>query len=382
MGGVKYIGPVFDGSGYAEAARNYVLSLYKKGYPVTLAPISFERARPELGEDGKILYSLINNKIEYDKIIVHSTPDLWERWLQFERNKYLIGYTVWETSKIDPRWAQACNKVDEVWLPCDWNLQVFRDSGVTAPLYKIPHAIDVPNLDEIQQFNLQDISPNTYVFYSIFQWQERKNPYGLLSAYNAAFSGVDDVVLILKTYIKDQEESSDQIKKIVLDFRKFIHLDHYPKIMLIVDNMSREGILALHNRGDCFVLLQRSEGWGLPHFEAAASGKPIITPSYGGQVEFLNNENSYLIDYTLCPVTGMTWSPYYRGDQFWCEPDMEQAMKLLQHVYSNREEAAERGKKARQYIEENFTWDKVGNILLERLTALDIERGGANNGQN
>ena len=58
MYGVKYIGPVFDGSGYAEAARNYVLALHKQGYPVQVAPISFETARPDLGEDGRILNSL------------------------------------------------------------------------------------------------------------------------------------------------------------------------------------------------------------------------------------------------------------------------------------------------------------------------------------
>ena len=127
MAGVKYIGPVFDGSGYAEASRNYVLSLYKKGYPITLEPISFEQARPELGEEGKILYSLIKNTIDYDKIIVHSTPDLWERWLHLERNKYVIGYTVWETNKIDSIWAQACNKVDEIWLHSEWNMHLYRD---------------------------------------------------------------------------------------------------------------------------------------------------------------------------------------------------------------------------------------------------------------
>jgi len=373
MGGVKYIGPVFDGSGYAEAARNYVLSLHKKGYPVTLAPISFETARPDLGEDGKILQSLVNAEIQYDKLIVHSTPDLWDRYTEFERNKYIIGYTVWETSKIVSSWAQACNKVDEVWVPSEWNMQVFRDSGVTVPLYRIPHAIDVPNLDEIQKFNLEGISPDAYVFYSIFQWQERKNPYGLLAAYNATFSGIDDVVLIVKTYNRNQEDDLEAVKKLILDFRKYIHLDNYPKIMLIVENMSREGILALHNRGDCFVLLQRSEGWGLPHFEAAACGNPVITPGYGGQVDFLNEENSYLTDYTLCPVTGMTWSPYYRGDQLWCEPDMEHAMKLMRHAYDNRDEAAGKGDKARQRVIENFTWDKVGDLMLDRLTALDLK---------
>lgn len=358
-------------SGYAAAARNYVLSIHRQGYPITLAPITFEKTRPELGPDGEVLRGLMNNKIDYDKVIVHSTPDLWQHWTKFEQNKHIIGYTVWETSKLHPTWVQSCNRVNEVWVPCEWNMQVFRDSGVKVPLYKVPHAIDVPDLDKVPDFNLDGIPENMFVFYSIFQWQERKNPYGLLSAFCTAFTGVDDVILVLKTYRHDHGGDKNQIKDLIMDFRKFVNLDHFPKMFLVVENLSNEGMLALHKRGDCFVLLQRSEGWGLPHFEAAACGKPIVTPAYGGQTDFLNEENSYLVDYTLTPVGGMNWSPYYRSDQYWCEPNMKQAIETMRHVYNNRDEAREKGKRARQYIEHSFTWDKVGRLIADRLQQID-----------
>lgn len=376
MAGVKYIGPVFDGSGYAEAARNYVLSIHRQGYPVTLAPISFERTRPELGKDGDTLRELINARIDYDKVIVHSTPDLWENFTRFEKNKYIIGYTVWESSKIHPHWAQACNKANEVWLPCDWNLEVFKSSGVNVPLYKVPHAIDIPDLDNLPTFNLNGIDDNAYVFYSIFQWQERKNPYALLSAYCSAFSGVEDVVLVIKTYLADHSGDKEQIRKLIVDYKNFINLPNFPKMFLVVENMSRENILALHKRGDCFILLQRAEGWGLPHFEAASCGNPVITPAYGGQTEFLKPDNSYLTNYTLTPVCGMNrFSPYYRGDQYWCEPDLENTINLMRHVYNNRDEARAKGAKAREYVSDNFTWDRIGKMIVSRLMDLDQNRG-------
>ncbi len=371
MPGVKYIGPVFDGSGYAEAARNYVLSIHNKGYPIQLAPITFEKSRPDLGKDGEVLRGLINNQIDYDKVIVHCTPDLWHQFTNFERNKYTIGYTVWETSSIPREWVAACNKVPEIWVPCDWNMSVFKDSGVTTPLYKIPHAIDIPDLATIPDFNLEGVGANDFVFYSIFQWQERKNPYGLLAAYAAAFSGVDDVVLVLKTYRADHGGDRDSIIKLIKDFRQFMNLDHYPKMFLVVENMSNAGITGLHKRGDCFILLQRSEGWGLPHFEAAACGNPVVTPSYGGQVDFLNEENSYPVGYNLTPVGGMTWSPYYRGDQYWAEPDLKHAIESMRHVYNNRDEAKQKGVLARQNIVDNFSWDKIGTKIVDRLTQLD-----------
>jgi glycosyltransferase involved in cell wall biosynthesis len=371
MPGVKYIGPVFDGSGYAEAARNYVLSIHKKGYPISLAPITFEKTRPDLGEDGEILRSLMDNHIDYDKVIVHSTPDLWHHWTRFERDKYIIGYTVWETSQIHPTWVTSCNKANEVWVPCEWNMDVFKDSKVSVPLHKIPHAIDIPDMDTVPDFNLDTIPQNMYVFYSIFQWQERKNPYGLLSAFSVAFSGVEDVILVLKTYRHDHGGDKNAIKDLIMDFRKFVNLEHFPKMFLVVENLSRQNMLALHKRGDCFVLLQRSEGWGLPHFEAAACGKPVITPGYGGQSDFLKEDNSYLLDYTLTPVGGMNWSPYYTSDQYWCEPDMKQAIETMRHVYNNRDEAKEKGQRARDYVSQNFSWDKIGDMIVNRLQRID-----------
>jgi glycosyltransferase involved in cell wall biosynthesis len=374
MPGVKYIGPVFDGSGYAEAARNYVLSIHQKGYPITLAPISFEKTRPDLGRDGEILRGLMENHIDYDKVIVHSTPDLWQHFTRFEREKYIIGYTVWETSCLHPTWTASCNKVNEVWVPSEWNMGVFRESNVTVPLYRVPHAIDIPDMADVPDFNLDTIPENMFVFYSIFQWQERKNPYGLLTAFSAAFTGVDDVILVLKTYRQDHAGDKNTIKNLIMDFRKFLNLEHFPKMFLVVENLSSKGMLALHKRGDCFVLLQRSEGWGLPHFEAATCGKPVVTPKYGGQVDFLKEDNSYLVDYTLTPVGGMTWSPYYRADQYWCEPDMKQAVETLRRVYYNRDEAKERGRRARDYIIQNFTWDKIGDLVVNRLR--EIDQGG------
>lgn len=273
MPGVKYIGPILDASGYSEAARNYVLSIHKKGYPITVAPITFEKTRPDLGEQGRILNSLINKRIEYDKVIVHSTPDLWQNFTRFESNKYLIGYTVWETSGLHPTWAMAANRADEIWIPCDWNVEVFKGSGVTKPLFKVPHAIDVPEMGSIPDFNLEGLSDNDFVFCSIFQWQERKNPYGLLAAYSVAFTGVQDVALVLKTYRFDHAGDREQIKNMVLDFRKHVTLDHFPKIFLVVENLSKQEILGLHKRSDAFVLLQRSEGWGL----CVASDTKILT---------------------------------------------------------------------------------------------------------
>ena len=51
--------------------------------------------------------------------------------------------------------------------------------------------------------------------------------------------------------------------------------------MLVDRTLSRNSMMALHARGDCFVSLCHSEGWGLGSFEAAALGNPVLITNYG-----------------------------------------------------------------------------------------------------
>lgn len=104
MRGVKYIGPVFDHSGYGEASRNYVLALHRAGVPLTLQPHCFEKDPPPVGTaaDRDALNSLVDRNIGYDVVIVHLTPDHLPAYAQKYKDKHLISYTVWETSLLHP----------------------------------------------------------------------------------------------------------------------------------------------------------------------------------------------------------------------------------------------------------------------------------------
>lgn len=38
------------------------------------------------------------------------------------------------------------------------------------------------------------------------------------------------------------------------------------------------------------------EGWGLPYMEAMSMGLPAIGTNWGGNLEFMNSNNSYLVN--------------------------------------------------------------------------------------
>lgn len=373
MPGVKYIGPVFDGSGYAEATRQCVLAIHRQGYPITLEPTSYERTRLDLGEAQEILDLLVRRDVDYDKVILHGTPDSWVSGGRHELDRYRIGSTVWETSELHPIWRNRCAGVDEVWVPSTWNRRVFESSGLGAPVEVMPYPMDLPDLAAPPVPLPLAVPEETFVFYSVFEWQERKNPAGLIAAYLSAFSGVDDVALVLKTYVGDHETDAGGIEGRIEAVTSRLRLPHYPQVVPLVANLSAGEMLALHRRGDCFVLLQRAEGWGLPHLEAAACGNPVITPSFGGQTDFVTTETGYPVDYTLRPVSGMSWNPYYLGTQHWCEPDLAHAARQMRRAFADRDGARARGARGRR-LAGRYNHRRTGRRMVERLRAIDEGR--------
>jgi len=371
--GIKYFGPIFDGSGYGQASRGYVLALNKLGVPLTLKPVSFEKDLPDLGKDGIVLNKLVNKNIDYNIVILHTTPEFWEK--NKEAGKTNVGYVVWETSKLHPDWpVYINNNVDGIMVGCDWDIGVFKNSGVEVPVFSIPHGIDVDEYNDIEPYSIGGIKEDAYKFYDIFQFTERKHPMALIKSYWAAFQNDENVALILKTYRGNfSDGEKDGIRETIKRLKDVTPLDKYPPIYLVLDMLSRKEVLGLHKAGDCFISLDRGEGFGLPGFEAGTASNPIIVTGIAGALEYAKPEHSYLVNYTLTPVSGMPWSPWYRGDQMWAEPDCEHAIKLMRHVYSNQDEARGKGETLKKYIAENLSWEKVGQKMLDAIKSLGEE---------
>lgn len=364
--GIKYIGPFLDGSGYAKASRGNILALHSMGVPITLEHVSFDQPQPDLGKEGKLLRSLIDNDIEYNVIITHMLPHFWDRYR--EEDKTLVGYTVWETSKLPTEWVENINKAEKVLVSCEWSKGVFEDSGVSIPVGVVPHGISMKNYVDVKPYSISGISESTFVFYSIMQWTERKNPVDLLRAYWYAFQNDEDVALVLKAHGANYDDKEKEtLKNKIRLAKRLTTLEKYPKVYLISDLLTDDDIRGLHFRGDCYVSLDRGEGFGLSPFAAGAVGNPIVVTGYGGVTEFAKKDNSSLIDYNLEPVYGMPQSPWYQGDQLWANAHLVHAAELMQDVYDNRENGKIAGKRLQEYIGRNFNWKSIAEKLMWEL---------------
>lgn len=375
---VTYIGPVTDSSGYSEAARNNIAALHYGGVTVNVVPLSFEKFKSDLGDLGKLAKSLVGKNHPGKIQILHCTPNMYANHIK--KDMYNIGYTVWETDKLPSDWVNDINRCNEVWVPCNHNVEVFKRSGVNIPVYCIPHAFNPEyQNEEKEELPVNNIDENDFVFYSIFQWTERKNPLSLLKAYLTEFKENENVVLILKTYLVDPTNNNEKeaIKNQIKDLKAALHLKSYPKVLLISSLLSSQQIKELHLIGDCFVSLHACEGFGVPIAEAMLSDSVVLTTSYGGPSDFIiENVTGFTVPYTMTPVCGMPWS-HYAGDQNWASPDIDTAKKKMRRIFNigqpRLDSLGHIRSNAKEKIQTEYSWEAVGHLMKNRL--LEIQKG-------
>lgn len=366
---VKWVAPFLDGSGYAEAARNYVAALTMVGVDVVAQNHSFENVRTDYGRAGKFAKDALARRVPCKVNVVFLPPEHFPTF--WEPKAYNIGLFDWEMEKLPDEWVRTCNGMDEIWVPCRWTAEAARNSGVMRPIHVFGHCATPEDYADGPVTSFPEMDPSWYKFYSVFQWTERKNPKGLLRAYLKEFTLEDPVVLILKTYGADYSAvEQGKVMAEIEEVKKEVGGEHQPRILAILGMMSKDELQALHRLGDCFVLIHRAEGWGLPHFEACMMGKPVITTKYSANLEFTREENSFLVDYGMTPVSGMPWFKWYQGGMEWAEPDVDGCRRHMRHVFRHRQEARKKGHLAQSYVLKNFTWEAIGTKMRERLTQI------------
>jgi hypothetical protein len=121
------------------------------------------------------------------------------------------------------------------------------------------------------------------------------------------------------------------------------------------------------------VSLHRSEGFGLTMAEAMYLGKPVIATAYSGNLDFMTDENSYLVDYELVPI-GADAAPYPPGGE-WAEPDVEHAARLMRRVFEDQAESRDRGARAASAIRETHSAATAGARMAERLDVVRRMQG-------
>lgn len=392
MTSVRYVS-LAEASGYGLSAQGYLRALLAGGVRVHWVPLvltssgyrdwrqvdgasdwleALSTQHADCGYYGANVLAAMHHETDCEVVLIHAVPELWPRFVDSSRR--CLGYTVWETDSLPPHWPELINQVHEVLVPCRFNVEVFAASGVARPVHVIPHMLapspPAPEKEQIDAFaRAYGVPDDHFVFYSIDEWNSRKAPWKLIHAYQQAFSGTGDVSLVIKTSQYGPASSSDPrmhpTRPLVGEMlSKF---ERPAKVIVIDEKLPAAQIDLLHKRGDCFVSLTHSEGWGLGAFHAAAEGNPVIITGWGGQLDFLGPHWPFLVDYELVPVMNAQGWRSYRPTQKWASAKFEHATALMREVYANPETARRRCEPHSARIRHEYSEAAVGRRLIDVL---------------
>jgi hypothetical protein len=349
--------------GLGAAARGYVKALAAAEVPVSTVSVPLHHlVRPEqLADDyGQHRFEELihEGRHGYELVAVNADelPGFVERLGESYFEGPRIGIWGWETNSIPPRWQRAFALVDEIWV---YSRFMAENIGAVAPVPVIPLPPPVePPATPAAPTRLG--IPDGFLFLFVFDYLstvERKNPVGLIEAFTRAFAPGEGPQLLIKTINAPLRPLPEE---------EVLWAAHgRPDIHLIDRSLSGEELNGLMAGCDCYVSLHRAEGFGLTMAEAMAIGKPVIATGYSGNVDFMNAENSYLVEHSLSRVGPE--SEIYPAEGEWAEPSVGHAAELMRRVYSDPEHAARVGARAREDVTRELSPAATGAAMRRRL---------------
>ena len=277
-------------------------------------------------------------------------------------DRYTIGVWCWEASRFPDSFRPAFDLVDEVWVASDYVAGIV--AGATEkPVHVFPMPVEVAAPPGLTRAEL-GLPDDRFVFllaFDFFSTVERKNPVGLIEAFNRAFEPDEGPLLVVKT-INGQKQAGEL---------KRLHraASDRPDIRLVDEYISAEQMRGLVATCDCYVSLHRSEGFGFPLAEAMAYAKPVIATGYSGNLMFMDETDSYLVGFALTPIP--PGSANYPAGALWADPNLDEAAAAMRRVVKQPDEAAERGRRGRETILRHHSLDRMADFVAARVAAIE-----------
>jgi GT2 family glycosyltransferase len=347
-------------TGYAMSCREILRALEREGVrtayryaygPKTVFPI----AEPEDAQDYRL--NVIRSRPVPRRVpvgVVYGQADVFGG----NRGRYKIGYTMLEVDGFPQSWVREANRMDEVWVPSEFNRRGLLASGLERPVHVMPLGVDVDYFHPgVKSF---PIPTDEFVFFSSFEWGERKEPGLLLKVFSEEFSCDEPVRLVCKIINRDP---SVQLKE---EIRRLRLRDSGGRISYLFNlDFPHHQLGSLYRSADCFVTVSRGEGWNMPLMEAMACGLPSIATDWGAHTDFVHPGIGYPLR-VRGTIPAVAKCPYYAGFR-WADPDPEHLCQLLREVFENPDEARRRGAAAAREMAERWTWQKVAQRIVARL---------------
>lgn len=381
-------GPAFSRSGYGEQTRFALRALRSREdlFDIYLINIPWGQTGWITADDEERawLEHLIHKTIHFHQqgarcmvSLQVTIPNEWEKMCPIN-----IGFTAGiETSKVSPQWIGSAQVMDTILVVSNHAKQVYEattyqvqneQTGEVIPQFRCETPIKVTNYP-VRTYEPQpmDIDFSTdFNFLAVAQWGIRKNMNNTVKWFIEEFHD-EEVGMVLKTNLandstKDHHFTREKLKSEILS--------HYPdrkcKIYLLHGTLEDTEMTWLyqHPKIKALASLTHGEGFGLPLFEAAYNGLPIICPLWSGQTDFLfvKNKKGKLrpgvakVDYTLQPIPKeAVWEGVVVEDSMWCYGNENSYKQQLRGMYKTHQRFKASANKLKARVLREFAEDKM-----------------------
>lgn len=369
-GAVNLFGYMRGQFGLAESARLYTRALIEYGANVSVVDVDL--GLPHAWED-RSLEPYLGHDAQHEICIVFVNPDyLDEAFDKIGRarleGRYIIGCWFWELDVVPPEWVRHLAQVDELMVASKFVEDAFR-KVTDKPILRVPLPVAFTGEEESSlvraDFGLPD---DAFVFLCTFDfhsWLERKNPYAVLSAFNRAFnSDRDDVFLLIKTSNGHRHPAA---------LLALLNATSGDRRIAVRDQIiDARHLRALQRCCDAYVSLHRAEGFGLGLAECMAIGKPVIATGWSGNLEFMDADNSCLVDFRLVPVLEGQY-PHGAG-ALWAEADIASAAAHMAGLANSRSAAVELGERGSRAVREALDPRRASKRIMLRCAEISTQR--------
>lgn len=352
-----YSGPALDAGGFALMNRSFMFGLSESGVKVKydLLP-SLQDMDPETMKKLTALTGTIVPK-DAPKIYGMTAPGHYS----WERYKFL--FTMMETRRLHKDYVERCNCADEIVVPSHWCKDVFLESGVKKPIEVVPLGVDLNTYrTDAEPIGFsKNLKP--FIFLSVFGWSLRKGYDVMLKAYLEEFTSDDPVTFLISSrYFGSTDESKKKkIRSDIAEVSSMVSNPKKPQVILFGDVLPEEMMPRLYAAADCYVLISRGEGFSFSPLQAGACGIPVISSRYSGHLDFLDDENSWLVDVDGFRKvdTALSWISYFYEDAefpIFGDKAVEQTRHFMRQAFENKEERERKANKLHERVISEYGW--------------------------
>jgi len=398
--------PALSLSGYGEHARFALRSLRtaQDKFDIYLNNVPWGQTGWIHGDseerkwlDGLIVntFHYINNGGTFDMSLQITIPQEWEKLAPIN-----IGATAGtETTKISPLWIEKSNIMDKIITVSEHTKYAFdttsytgqnEQTGQVTQNFRCTTPIEVVNYP-VKIFEPAEIDlklDTNFNFLAVATWSPRKNLENTVKWFIEEFIDNKAVGLVLKVAIRggsiiDRYYSHERIKNLISQYK-----DRKCKIYLLHGDLTDEEMTAVYRNEKikAMVSLSHGEGFGLPLFEAAYNGLPVIAPNWSGHLDFLykptenkkgkikNKAHFAKIEYDLRKIQpDAVWENVLIPESMWCFPRTFSYKMKLREIKKNYRQFKSTANKLQSWILKEFEQEKQYKKFVDALGYEEIE---------